>query len=54
MKWFMLIFIFGNLVSCNTAIGLWRDTEIGYNWTKEKIQNSQGGGQSYDEGAPVY
>ena len=42
--------------SCNTMIGLGRDTKVGYHWTKEKIQNRNGGGgdTTYDEGAPVY
>lgn len=42
--------------SCNTLIGLGRDTKVGYQWTKAKIQNSggDGGGTTYDEGAPVY
>ncbi len=41
------------LVSCNTTIGVWRDTKAGFNWTKNKIQNS-GGEQEYEYGAPVY
>lgn len=43
--------------SCNTSIGLYRDTAQAYNWTKQKIQESNsGGGQSTGEeyGAPVY
>jgi predicted small secreted protein len=54
MKYIILLIVMFSNVSCNTAIGVWRDTKIGFNWTKEKIQNSQGGGESYDEGAPVY
>ena len=45
------------LNSCNTFIGLGRDTKQGYQWTKAKIQGSGGGGggDSYDtSGAPVY
>ncbi|QTN34018.1 hypothetical protein HZ994_17405 [Akkermansiaceae bacterium] len=42
------------LVSCNTSIGIWRDTKAGFNWTKERIQGSGGGGQDYEYGAPVY
>lgn len=38
------------LNSCNTLIGLGRDTEQAYHWTKEKIQGTGGGG----EVAPVY
>ncbi|MFT3989868.1 MAG: hypothetical protein QM680_00520 [Luteolibacter sp.] len=49
-----------SLTSCNTSIGLWRDTKEGFIWTKNKIQNSRGGGggdnSSYsgDYGAPIY
>lgn len=41
------------LNSCNTAIGLFRDTKQGYLWTKGKIQ---GTGEVLPEqsGAPVY
>jgi predicted small secreted protein len=47
------------LNSCNTFIGLGRDTKLGYQWTKAKMQGSGGGGggggDSYDtSGAPVY
>lgn len=41
------------LNSCNTCIGIFRDTKQGYNWTKNKIQGS-GGGQPDQSGAPVY
>lgn len=42
--------------SCNTSIGLWKDTKAGFVWTKNKIQGSGGGGSEYDYeyGAPVY
>lgn len=41
------------LNSCNTCIGIGRDTKQGYEWTKAKIQGTGGGSQdSY--GAPVY
>ncbi len=45
------------LNSCNTAIGIGRDTKHGYQWTKAKIQGTgnSGGGDYYDpSGAPVY
>jgi len=49
------------LSSCNTLIGVGRDTKEGFIWTKNKIQEkTQGGGDggsqqdSYDQGAPVY
>lgn len=44
-----------SLASCNTSIGLWRDTKAGFIWTKQKIQESgDGGSQEYEYGAPVY
>ena len=42
------------LTSCNTLIGVGRDTKQGYNWTKQKIQNSRQGGSDDHYGAPVY
>lgn len=43
------------LNSCNTFIGIGRDTKQGYEWTKSKFQGGGGGGgDSYDQGAPVY
>ena len=42
------------LNSCNTCIGIGRDTKQAYLWTRDKIQgtgsNNSGGGS----GAPVY
>lgn len=47
-----------SLTSCNTSIGLWRDTKAGFQWSKQKIQESGDGGsgesQEYEYGAPVY
>jgi predicted small secreted protein len=43
-----------SMTSCNTTIGVWRDTKAGFSWTKQKIQGSGGGGQDYEYGAPVY
>jgi len=58
MKFLFLLAAVGTLVSCNTSIGIWRDTKATYNWSKNKIQesNSGGGGESqdYEDGAPVY
>lgn len=58
MKFFLVLAAIGTLVSCNTTIGMWRDTKATYNWSKRKIQesNSNGGGnaQEYEYGAPVY
>ncbi|MBG7609210.1 MAG: hypothetical protein IZT59_14460 [Verrucomicrobia bacterium] len=58
MKFFFVLAAFGTLVSCNTSIGVWRDTKATYNWSKKKIQESNSGGgggeQEYEYGAPVY
>ena len=58
MKIFLVIAAALSLVSCNTSIGLWRDTKLGFQWTKAKMQGSSGGGGDYVEpdpsGAPVY
>lgn len=56
MKIVALLAVAVSLASCNTSIGLWRDTKAGFIWTKNKIQNSGngGGGQDYEYGAPVY
>ena len=40
------------LNSCNTLIGIGRDTKQGYEWTRTKIQGS--GEQPDPFGAPVY
>ena len=43
------------LNSCNTTIGMYRDTKQAFSWTKNKIQGSSGGGGGGEEyGAPVY
>lgn len=57
MKILLLLTLVVSLTSCNTAIGVWRDTKATYNWSKNKIQESQNGGRdSYDTeyGASVY
>lgn len=55
MKILLFLTIVFSSVSCNTSIGIWRDTKATYNWSKNKIQQSQsGGGQDYEYGAPVY
>jgi len=47
-----LAFVFA-LNSCNTFIGLGRDTEHAYHWTKNKIQGGGSGGGGGDV-APTY
>ena len=43
------------LVSCNTTIGLGRDVRDGFNWTKDKVQESRNNGRHSDDYvAPVY
>ncbi len=57
MKFIFVFAVIGTLASCNTSIGMWRDTKATYNWSKTKIQESNnggGGGQDYEYGAPVY
>ena len=57
MRYLALIALAASLVSCNTTIGLYRDTKAAVLWTKSKFQGSGGdGGGGYDEeyGAPVY
>ncbi len=58
MKFLIVIFAALALNSCNTSIGIFRDTKQGFIWARDKIQNSGGGGgggQSDDySGAPVY
>lgn len=57
MKTFLLLAFTFSLASCNTSIGVWRDTKATYHWTKNKIQESQnnsGDNYDYEYGAPVY
>ena len=51
MKFFILIVAAVALSSCNTFIGIGRDTKQGYEWTKSKIQGAK---QEEAAGAPVY
>lgn len=53
MKFAILLIAVITLNSCNTSIGIWRDTKQGYSWTKQKIQGGGGGGGD-EYGAPVY
>ena len=51
MKLLIVIAVIFVLNSCNTLIGIGRDTVHGYNWTKNKIQDSQSDDSA---GMPVY
>lgn len=51
MKSLIVIAVALALNSCNTCIGLGRDTVQGYNWTKSKIQGTQ---NNHSAGSPVY
>ena len=53
MKFLILVAVILALNSCNTSIGLYRDTKAGFQWTKEKIQGTGGGG-GYEDDLPVY
>lgn len=54
MRYLALIALILGLNSCNTTIGIYRDTKAAFLWTKGKIQGSGGGGGGDDYGAPVY
>jgi hypothetical protein len=57
MKILLLIAAVFALNSCNTSIGVYRDTKAAFLWTKGKIQSSagdSGGGYEEEYGAPVY
>ena len=55
MKFVLLAIALLTLNSCNTIIGMYRDTKQAAIWTKDKIQGSSGGGggDAYSD-APVY
>ena len=54
MKLLILIVSALALNSCNTLIGIGRDTKQGYQWTKAKIQSSGDGGGQDSSGDVVY
>lgn len=60
MKFLVLLFAVVGLSSCNTSIGIYRDTKAGFLWTKDKIQGMSsgggggGGGTQEEYGAPIY
>jgi predicted small secreted protein len=51
MKFLLVIAALLSLNSCNTLIGLGRDTKEGYRWTKKKIQGEE---IVQEANAPVY
>lgn len=54
MKIVLLAIALVSLNSCNTAIGMYRDTKQAVIWTKGKIQGTgDGGGDAYSD-APIY
>ena len=60
MKFLILLAAVFALNSCNTSIGVYRDTKAAFLWTKEKIQSSSASSNSSTSrsnntgGAPVY
>jgi predicted small secreted protein len=54
MKYFVALAVLLALNCCNTCIGIGRDTEQAYLWTKGKIQGSGSNNAGKDSGAPVY
>ena len=57
MKIVLLAIALVSLNSCNTIIGMYRDTKQAVIWTKEKIQESGDGGGGGDDAysdAPIY
>ncbi len=55
MKYLILLVTVLALNSCNTLIGMGRDTKVGFLWTAKKVQGAgSGGGSSENYGAPVY
>lgn len=57
MKYLLLAALLFSLNSCNTSIGIYRDTRNAFNWTKSKFQGGGGSGEPIMEdngGAPVY
>jgi hypothetical protein len=51
MKFLFVIAALLTLNSCNTLIGIGRDTKEGYLWTKKKIQKEE---VIEESAAPVY
>ncbi len=49
MKYLVVILALFSLNSCNTLIGIGRDTKQGFLWTKDKIQGTGGGGGGHEQ-----
>ncbi len=54
MKILVLLTAVCALNSCNTSIGIYRDTKAAFLWTKEKTQGPGNTNSSNAGGAPVY
>lgn len=64
MKAFLMLATVFSLVSCNTTIGVWRDTKALTSWSVRKVKEAKDGNgaafsgwdddQEYEYGAPVY
>ena len=54
MKYLSLVAAVFALNSCNTTIGIYRDTKQAFLWTKEKIQNCRSGHGSDDASGDAY
>jgi predicted small secreted protein len=52
MKFLFVMVAVMTLNSCNTLIGITRDTKLGYQWTKSKIEGATA--PADNDGAPVY
>ena len=54
MKTLMVLLAVISLNSCNTLIGVGRDTKQAFLWTKDKIQGNGNQAPEQEYGAPVY
>ena len=54
MKLLTIILAAMALNSCNTFIGIGRDSKLSYQWTRDKMQGAGDSGEADPSGAPVY
>lgn len=54
MKFFLIFISILALNSCNTMIGMFRDTKQAVSWAGGKMQGDGGGTADDASGAPVY